>query len=119
MPQALPFSEGETSLISQGSTRQRVNRVLSAQFADGYSQEAPDGINPNYDVWNITYVPLNASERATVWAALDAVGASDYLTWQPPGSATSKKWKVVKDSVSETPVSGDLYTVSFQLRQVF
>lgn len=115
MPQALPL----TDLISQGSTRKRSNRVLSAQFGDGYSQETPDGINANYDTWSIVYIPLNATERTTLWAVLDAVGASDYVTWQPPGDSTTKRWKVVKDSVTETPESGDLYAIAFELKQVF
>lgn len=115
MPQALPL----TDLISQGSTRRRKHRVLSAQFGDGYSQEAPDGINAAYDEWSITYIPLTEAERATLWTALDAVGCWDYFTWQPPGDNTVKKWKVIKDTIAETPESGNLYTIAFELRQHF
>lgn len=115
MPQALPL----TTRISQGSTRTRTNRVLTAQFGDGYSQEAPDGINNLVDSWSVTYENLDNTERATLWAVLDAVGSWDYLTWQPPGYSTSKKWKVTSDGVSEQPTSGDTYTISFSLKQVF
>jgi len=114
MPQALPL----TTAISQGATRKRTNRVLFAQFGDGYDQTAPDGINALVDEWSITYPNLTSSERTTLWSALDAVGGSDYFTWTPPGG-TSTKWKVKEDGVTEMPASGDLYTVSFSLRQVF
>ncbi len=115
MPLALPL----TTRISQGSTRTRTNRVLSAQFGDGYSQEAPDGINNLVDTWSITFDNLNASERATLWTALDTVGSWDYFTWTAPGDVVSKRWKVTADGVTETPMSGDLYSISFTLKQVF
>jgi len=54
-----------------------------------------------------------------MWAALDAVGGWDYLTWQPPGYTESKKWKVTSDGISETPTSGEHYTISFNVKQVF
>ena len=114
MPTALPLS----GMVSQGATRKRRNRVLTAKFGDGYSQEAPDGTNALYDEWSLRFENLTTSERATLWAALDAVGSWDYLTWTPPGD-TSKKWKVTADGVTENPVSGDMYSVSFTLRQVF
>lgn len=107
-----------TDKISQGATRTRKNRVLSARFGDGYSQEAPDGTNATTDEWSLSFENLNTSERATLWGMLDAVGSWGVITWTPPGD-TSKKWKVTQDGVSEMPVSGDLYSVSFALRQVF
>src|SRR5688572_3201304 len=115
MPQALPL----TTQISQGSTRTRKNRVLTAQFGDGYSQEAPDGINTLVDEWSIRYDNLNLTDRNTLWTALDAVGAWDYFTWTAPGDGSSKKWKVTKEGISEQPVSGDTYSIAFTLKQVF
>lgn len=114
MPQALPL----TDRISQASSRSRKNRVLSAQFGDGYSQEAPNGINSLVDSWSLTFEALNATERASLWTMLDAIGSWDYFTWTPPGDV-SKKWKVTSDGVSETPQSGDLYSISFNVKQVF
>ena len=115
MPYALPL----TTRISQGSSRTRVNRVLSAQFGDGYSQEAPDGTNASYDVWKVSYENLDLTERVTVLTVLDAVGAWDYVTWTANGDAGSKKWKVTKDGYQETWVSGSHTNISFNLRQIF
>lgn len=113
MPQALPL----TDLIAQGSNRTVKPRVKKAQFGGGYAQTAPDGINPFVESWSIQYIPLTTSERSTMWAALFAVGGWDYLTWQPPGD-TAKKWKVVGD-ITETPASGDLYTLAFTLERCY
>lgn len=115
MPAALPF----TDRISQGSTRTRTNRVRTAQFGDGYQQDAPDGINNLIDTWSISIENLNNAERATFWSVMDAVGSWDYLTWTPFGETTSKRFKVTPDGVQEQPVSGDLWSVSFTLKQVF
>lgn len=114
MAVALPL----TSLIAQGSSRRRTNRVLRAQFGDGYEQTAPNGINTIVDEWSIRYENLTTSERNTLLAALDAVGSWDVLTWTPPGDS-AKKWKVTADGLTETPVSGDMYSIGFSLRQVF
>jgi phage-related protein len=115
MSTALPL----TNYISQRSFRTRKNRVLSAQFGDGYSQEAPDGTNALTDEWSVVYENLSSTNRNTVFAALDAVGAWDYLTWTAPGDGSSKKWKVTKDGVSEQASSGSLYSISFKVRQVY
>lgn len=114
MSQALPL----TNYISQSSTRTRKHRTLTAQFGDGYSQDAPDGTNAQYDEWNIIYENLTSTNRDTVWTALNAVGSWDYLTWTPPGD-TSKKWKVTKDGVNESAQSGSHYSLSFSIRQVY
>ena len=115
MSQALPL----TTYISTSSTKQRKNRTLSAQFGDGYSQEAPDGTNSKYDEWNVVYQNLIQADRDTLWAALDAVGSWDYLTWTAFGDSVSKKWKVTTDGISESIQSGNIYTVTFKLKQVY
>ena len=114
MSVALPL----TTMISQTSTRKRTYRVLSAQFGDGYSQEAPDGINDVVDEWNLKYENLTTDERSTLMTALDSVGGYDYLTYAPPGDSL-KRWKISKDGVSETPKSGDLWDISFTIKQWF
>lgn len=115
MSQALPL----TNYLSQSSSRTRKNRVLSAQFGDGYSQEAPDGTNALVDGWRLVYTNLSSANRTTLFAALDAVGSWDYFTWQAPGDSTTKKWKVTKDGINEQPQSGNTYSVTFNVKQVF
>jgi len=115
MPASLPL----TTFISNASSKLRKHRTLSAQFGDGYSQEAPDGVNYKYDEWNIVYQNLTAGDRNTLWATLDAVGSWDYVNWQAVGDTTSKKWKITTDGITETIQAGNLYTITFKLRQIF
>jgi phage-related protein len=114
MPQALPL----TTHISQSSSGQYRNRVLQAQFGDGYDQSAPDGINNRASEWSVRYDNLTTSEKNTLVTALNTVGSWDYLTWAPPGEAT-KKFKVTRDGYSVNAVSGDLWNISFTLAEVF
>lgn len=85
MPTALPLP----TRISQGFSRKRKPRVLHAQFGDGYSEDAPDGLNALVDECSITYENLTLAERNSVWAVLDAVGGWDVLTFTPPGDYVS------------------------------
>lgn len=106
-------------MISQSSSRTRKYRTASAQFGDGYSQEAALGINDSVDEWTIAYEVVDNTERDTIWAALDTVKSSLIFNWQAPGDSTVKKWKVTADGVAETPLAGNLWTITFKLRQVF
>lgn len=115
MAQALPL----TGYISQASTKSRKNRVLKAQFGDGYSQAAPDGINNLVDTWNIVYDNLSSSDRATLWTALDTVGSWDYFTWTPIGELSQKKFRVTSQGASESVKAGNIYSISFTMEQVF
>ncbi|MDN4590843.1 hypothetical protein DBA29_20390 [Xenophilus aerolatus] len=114
MPAALPL----TDRISQSSQRKTTPRSISCQFGDGYEQIRPDGINYLVDEWSIQYEALNATERATLVNVLRSVGAWDYLTWTPIGSSTPLKWRVV-GGWTESPQSGALYSLSFNLKQFF
>jgi len=88
MSAALPLTEH----ISQQSTRKRSYRTLSAQFGDGYSQEAMDGTNNIVDNWNVVYENLTNAERTTLYGVLNTVKGADYLTWTPPGERTSQRF---------------------------
>jgi phage-related protein len=114
MPQALPYPEK----LTQDTSRKWMNRVLSAELGDGYTVEAPDGMNPNYDVYDLVYEPMTSAERDATWGIFRLVGAYDYLTWTPIGYSGEKKWKIVKDSVTES-YFGSYYLIRLQVRQFF
>ncbi len=113
MPTALPL----TTRIDQSSARERTYRTLTAKFGNGYGQSIPDGINNVVDTWSVSYSDLTQTERDLVMVALDAVRGWDYLTWQAPGDASSKKWKLVSSVKEKT--TGHLFNVSFTLEQTF
>jgi len=114
MATALPHPE----LVSQSSSRARTYRTLRAQFGDGYSQRASDGINDARDTWSVNWENVDSTEYATITAALDAVSGWDILTWTPPNEGTSKNWTIMGDT-SYTAKSGDLWDITVQLQQEF
>jgi phage-related protein len=114
MPAALPL----TDRISQSSTKKRINRVIRCQFGDGYEQARADGINNKIDTWELMFEALTTTDRATLTSFLDGIGGWDYFTWTPIGEGSSKKFKVV-DGFTETPLSGNLYTITFTAKQFF
>jgi phage-related protein len=118
MSQAMPLP----TRISQGATKRVKQRILQARFGDGYFQTAPDGINSIYEEWDIQWENLTLAERTTVVTAIYAVGATDYLTWTPPGDSVQKKYQIIPDATAELYeeqlYSGQYYTIRTRLVQV-
>ena len=113
MAQALPL----TGYISAQSSSVTEYNILKISFGNGYEQRTVDGINSKEIKWSITYNNLSDSDRGTVWTFLDTVKAVDWFTWTPPGGTSTKF--VVDGSVSEHAISGNLYSIGFNIRQVF
>lgn len=113
MPEALPL----TSKISQSSSSTTEYKTLKLSFGNGYEQRTPDGINNSIIKYTIVYSNLEAIDRNTVWTFLNKVKSTDWFTYTPPGG-TSLKW-VVDGVIQENPTSGNLYTISFSIRQVY
>lgn len=114
MPQALPLPDK----IAAGSSKRTELKVIAAQFGDGYSQRAATGLNAQVDMWDVSWIPVNATDRDTIIAALDAVGGWDYLTWTPPGESAQKRFIVEPSSRSLQKIT-TYYRIACQLRQVF
>lgn len=113
MPAALPL----TDQISQASSGGVEYRILEVQYGNGYSQRAADGINNAVESWDVSWENIHVADFNTISAAFDTAKGADYFTWTPPGSATQKRF-VVK-SFSKQAMSGDIYTISASLKQVF
>jgi phage-related protein len=116
MPQALPLPDK----LAQGSgTVSVVPRIIAAEFGDGYSQRAPDGINYLPETVELRWIPLQKSEKDTIVNALNATGGWDYLTFTPPGQTTSRKYIMTPEGYSVEYLAGKYFIVSVTLRQVF
>lgn len=93
-------------------------RLRSAQFGDGYSQDAADGINSTVDEWTIT-VPNLTTTQADSLVALLKSAANSRLTWTPPTpGAVSQRWRCPQ-KVDRTFVTYNIENISFVLRQAF
>ena len=116
MPTALPL----TNKISDKSSKKREFREFSTQFGDGYAQVAPAGLNAGYDVWDITWVALEAGEVTSIESVLDTNGSWGILTWTPCHEATQKKFRMTKDGYSRSNIGNSgKFTISCTLKQVF
>jgi phage-related protein len=116
MPQALPLPDK----IAQGSAKVNVvPRIITAEFGDGYSQRAADGINNLPETVEVRWIPVLKTDKDTIVNALNATGGWDYLTWTPPAESTAKKYVMTPEGYSVELISGKYYVVSVMLRQVY
>jgi len=59
-------------------------RTLKAQYGDGYSQVADDGINPELEIWSLSFC-YDAATSAAIEAFLRRHRKSTRFLWTPPG----------------------------------
>lgn len=113
MPTALLFSDR----ILQNATIEPKSKVRTADF-EGYRAVVPESPLSEYDVWTISLEPLTLTEARQFRAFLKQVGSWDIVTWQPYGDTTTKKFRIVPDSVRGT-FNADLHYFTLSLRQDF
>lgn len=111
---ALPIQ----TFISQGSSRTRTFNRLLAQYGDGYSQRAANGLNAIVDKWNVVYDNLSSANRTTVQDFVTLHGSWTYFTWTAPGDVAEKRW-IIDGDVTETPKAGNLFSITIPIKQVY
>jgi len=115
MAEQLPLSD-KLDLSSNASSK---FRMMTAQFGDGYSQRAPDGLNNKIDAWSITYSTLTAAELATVQAFIEIVRSGEYFLFTPPGDV-EKKWIIdFGSAITKKYIGGVHVDIVFKIVQVF
>lgn len=95
------------------STYKRYERLLRADFGDGYSQVSGDGIRPYGDEWNLVFAKRKLSVITAIKNFLDALGGQTF-DWQSPLDASAKKWKYV-DTYQISKQGSDAYTIEFKI----
>lgn len=75
-------------------------RIKRVEFGDGYTQEAPDGINYNLYTWNLTWEVLNSTEKVEIEAFLVARKGYQTFLWSD-GDGVQYRVKCKSWSVSE------------------
>jgi len=114
----MPGNMPETDRISQSSSLSIKNRARKTQFANGYSQRQADGINSRVEVWTVLWENITETEKDNIVTELDTVGGHDYLYWQFQGVGAIKKF-IVTDGYTISTLSGDIYSISTTIEQVF
>lgn len=89
-------------------------RTLNAQFGDGYSQSAGDGINGKVQRWPLTFSGSKAEIQA-LWNFLDEHQGWKRFLWTPP----TETEPIAVRAPNYSPVSQafNVYTLSVTLEQ--
>lgn len=98
-------------------------RTLNAQFGDGYSQQAADGINSVYDVWTLTWQG-GASDIQPVKTFLDTQMGYLPFYWTPPMGVQNLylcdgALSGTNAAPTLTPAAGGNYTYTATFRMVY
>ena len=99
----------------QSSSLSRSERVITAQYGDGYRQTATFGINPQRSMWNINLFGLSTAERNLFWNTFDVIGQHDIINWQAPNDTTTKKWRIASNPQESN--LGTTFSLTFTLEQ--
>lgn len=91
-------------------------RTLRADFGDGYSQEAGDGINPRTDAWSITVKGRLSGVVGDVKSFIDRHGGYMAFEWDDP--LGSRKLFKCRAGYTLTHESRDIYTLSATFEEV-
>ena len=75
-----------------GSSRDVKARVLTAQFGDGYSQRAPDGLNAVGKTLTIEWQKLTKAQAQEIEDFFVARGGATAFFYQPPKESAPLKW---------------------------
>ena len=92
-------------------------RTKSAQFGDGYTQRAADGLNSVARTWSLSWQSRPIADIDSLYDFLIAKLGAEAFYWTAPGD-TQRKWICQKD-MQRTPVSAeasgyDTLKVTFQ-----
>lgn len=98
-----------------GPTGTITHRAKVAQFGDGYSQAAADGINARSETWPVSFTG-DATYAGAIRTFLDARGAYQSFFWTPPGGSQGY-YRCQQHEV--TAIGTGLYTLTATFQQVF
>lgn len=105
--------------LTNESSKSTKNRIIKAQYGNGYTQTVRDGLNSDIDSWILVWMPLTGSDLASLRSFITTVGVTTWFTWTPFGESTSKKWAIVQDSIKEKLFNYDSIQISFTIEQRF
>lgn len=74
---------------SKSFTKSVKPRVLNAQFGDGYSQRAVNGINSIVREWNLSFNSKSIKDINAIETFLSNRKGVEGFLWTPPGESTA------------------------------
>ncbi|AFQ50450.1 phage tail protein [Burkholderia cepacia] len=90
-------------------------RVRKAEFGDGYTQRAADGLNNRVSTYTLRFVG-SAAKITEIFAFLDARAGAISFFWSPP---LRPQARFVCEKYTEPTKDGRVYTITAQFEQTF
>ncbi|WP_419689148.1 phage tail protein [Burkholderia theae] len=90
-------------------------RVRKAEFGDGYTQRAGDGLNNRLTPYNLRFVG-KADKISAILAFLDAHAGAVSFFWTPP---LRPQARFVCEKYTEPVKNGNVYTITAQFEPTF
>ena len=89
-------------------------RTIRAQFGDGYTQVAGDGIHSRAQSWPLTFIRRRA-QMLPIKAFLDEHAGIRAFLWTPPLEPQGAFY--TPDAYTLTPLGGDVYSLTVTFEQ--
>ena len=114
---AYNYPSGITSAeikFDRGFSREVEQRILTANFGDGYEQRVRDGINSKMETYSVTFSNRRWEEIALISSFLDVVTPRSF-----PIVLERETIKVVCENYNVIMTQGDIQSIQTQLRRVY
>ena len=103
--------------IPHQNTRSIKPRLWTAQFGDGYQQNAPQGLNWQAEKWQLQFTFGLRSDADALWSYLNAQGGYSAFWWRSPRGPNPMR--VLCKEYSDITKARSAYTVNATFEQVF
>lgn len=107
-----------TWFASRGSSKKVADRVIYAEFGDGYMQRVTAGINHIKREWQLEFAGRGQTEADAIEDFLIARGGSESFDWTDPRGHVGK-WICRNGEFNRTPLAGTNSTITAVFEEVF
>jgi phage-related protein len=97
----------------------RKDRILQAQFGNGYGQYVEDGVNSSAWTWDVEIGPLKGQDLVDMRNFITTVGVVRWFSWTPPGEGVAMKWRIDANSIVPVPLNTEQWVYRFKVTQQF
>lgn len=112
MTETFPSTEPD-----RNSKRTKEDKILRAEFGDGYTQTAADGINNTIVKWTLSFANYPGDLIDEITDFLDDRGSTESFNWTPPFEDSPSLWKQV-GAYDVTYPGGSAKSLTVTLQQV-
>ena len=112
-------TSSEDIVLDRGAARTVTQRVLTAQFGDGYSQRVKAGINPTDESFNVKFGNRSRASVNKLAAFFDRQSGSKFNLVITEHNESDNTIKVVCDQYNITYVNSEIHTITATLKRVF